>query len=118
MPPRRRVSFLLSGVVSSTLLRGDSETECLSEEVVLDNDDSFFLVKRLVIFFHMVSALSLTNIYPGFSTTLSGFRMEFVGRNKTQNGRLSLWWFWTKSSGTQTKNWVSDLPEEDGHRGP
>jgi hypothetical protein len=26
------------------------------------------LVKRLVVFFHMVVALSLTNIYPGFST--------------------------------------------------
>jgi hypothetical protein len=71
MPPRRRVSFLLSGVVSSSLLRGDSETECLLEEVIddgLDDDDLFFLVKRLVVFFHMVAALSLTNIYSGFST--------------------------------------------------
>jgi hypothetical protein len=25
-------------------------------------------VKRLIVFFHMVVALSLTNIYPGFST--------------------------------------------------
>jgi hypothetical protein len=42
MPPRRRVSFLLEGVVSSSMLRGDSETECLLEDVVedgLDNDD-------------------------------------------------------------------------------
>jgi hypothetical protein len=65
MPPRRRVSFLLSGVVSSSILRGDSETECLLKEVVddgLDNYDPFFLVKRLVVFFHMVVALSLTNI--------------------------------------------------------
>jgi hypothetical protein len=31
MPPRRRVSFLLGGVVSS-MLRGDSETECLLED--------------------------------------------------------------------------------------
>jgi hypothetical protein len=41
------------------------ETECLLEEVVddgLDDDDPFFLVKRLVILFHMVVALSLTNI--------------------------------------------------------
>jgi hypothetical protein len=56
--------------VSSSILRGDSETECLLEEVVdgLDDDHPFFLVKRLVAFFHMVAALSLTNIYPGFST--------------------------------------------------
>jgi hypothetical protein len=71
MLPRRRVSFLLGGVVSSSILRGDSETECLLEEVVddgLDNNDPFFLVKRLVVFFHMVAAFSLTNIYLGFST--------------------------------------------------
>jgi hypothetical protein len=71
IPPRRRVSFLLGGVVSFSILREDSETECLLEEVVddgLDDDDPSFLVKRLVVFFHMVAALSLTNIYPGFST--------------------------------------------------
>jgi hypothetical protein len=59
MPPRRRVQFLLGGVVSS-ILQGDSKTECLLEEVVddgLDDDDPFFLVKRLVVFFHMVAAL-------------------------------------------------------------
>jgi hypothetical protein len=43
------------------MLRGDSETECLLEEVVdddLDDDDPFlFLVKRLVVFFHDCSAL-------------------------------------------------------------
>jgi hypothetical protein len=58
MPPRRRVSFLLGGIVSS-MLRGDSETECLLEDVVedgLDDDDPFFLVKRLVVFFHMIAA--------------------------------------------------------------
>jgi hypothetical protein len=71
MPPRRRVLFLLSGVVSSSILRGDSETKCLLEDVVdkgLDDDDSFFLVQRLVVFFHGCSTLSLTNKYPGFST--------------------------------------------------
>jgi hypothetical protein len=60
MPPRRRVSFLLSGVVSSSILRGDSQTKCLLEDVVedgLDDDDPFFLVKRLVVFFHMIAAL-------------------------------------------------------------
>jgi hypothetical protein len=49
MPPRRRVWFLLNGAVSSSILRGDSETECLLEEVVdkgLDDDDPFFLVKK------------------------------------------------------------------------
>jgi hypothetical protein len=34
MPSRRRVSFLLGGAVSSFMLRGDSETECLLEDVV------------------------------------------------------------------------------------
>jgi hypothetical protein len=60
MPQTRRVLFLLGGVVSSFMLRGDSETECLLEDVVedgLDDDDPFFLVKRLVVFFHMIAAL-------------------------------------------------------------
>jgi hypothetical protein len=61
MPPRRRVSFFLGGAVSSSMLRGDSETECLLKVVVvedgLDVDDPFFLVKRLVVFFHMIAAL-------------------------------------------------------------
>jgi hypothetical protein len=42
------------------MLRGDSETECLLEDVVedgLDDDDPFFLVKRLVVFFHMIATL-------------------------------------------------------------
>jgi hypothetical protein len=64
MPPRMRVSFLLGGVVSSSMLRGDSETECLLEDVVedgLDDDDLFFLVKRLAVFFHIITTLfSLT----------------------------------------------------------
>jgi hypothetical protein len=60
IPPRRRVSFLLGGAVSSSMLRGYSDTECLLEEVVddgLDDDDPFFLVKRLVVFFHGCSTL-------------------------------------------------------------
>jgi hypothetical protein len=60
MPPRRRVSFLLGGAVSSSMLRGDSETECLLEDVIedgLDDDDPFFLVKIIVVFFHMIVAL-------------------------------------------------------------
>jgi hypothetical protein len=54
MPPRRRVWFLFGSAVSSSILRGDSETKCLLEEVVddgLDDDDPFSLVKRLVVFF-------------------------------------------------------------------
>jgi hypothetical protein len=39
MPPRRRASFLLGGVVSSSMLRGNSETECLLEDVVEDGLD-------------------------------------------------------------------------------
>jgi hypothetical protein len=60
MPPRRRASFLLGGAVSSSMLRGDSETECLLEDVVddgLDDDEPCFLEKRLVVFFHMVATL-------------------------------------------------------------
>jgi hypothetical protein len=60
IPPRRRVSFLLGGVVSCSMLRGDSKIECLFEDVVedgLDDDDPFLLVKRLVVFFHMIATL-------------------------------------------------------------
>jgi hypothetical protein len=60
MPPRRRASFLLGGAVSYSMLQGDSETECLLEDVVddgLDDDEPFFLEKRLVVFFRMVAAL-------------------------------------------------------------
>jgi hypothetical protein len=39
MPQRRRVSFLLGGAVSSSMLRGDSETECLLEDVIEDGLD-------------------------------------------------------------------------------
>jgi hypothetical protein len=60
MPPRRRALFLLGGAVSVSMLRGDSKTECLFEDVVddgLDDDEPFFLEKRLVVFFHMVATL-------------------------------------------------------------
>jgi hypothetical protein len=43
------------------MLRGDSKTEYLPEEVVddgLDDEDPSFLMKRLVVFFHMVAAIS------------------------------------------------------------
>jgi hypothetical protein len=49
MPPRRRVWFLLGSVMSSSILRGDSETECLLKDVVddgLDDDDPFFFGEK------------------------------------------------------------------------
>jgi hypothetical protein len=46
MPPRGRVLFLLGGAVSSSILRGYSETERLLEEVVLDDDDPFFFGEK------------------------------------------------------------------------
>jgi hypothetical protein len=47
MPPRRRVWFLLDDAVSSSILRGNSETECLLEEVDgLDDDDPFFFGEK------------------------------------------------------------------------
>jgi hypothetical protein len=58
MPPRGRVSPP-GGATSSSKLRGDSETECLLEE--LDDgafDDRVFLVKKLVAIFHIVVALT------------------------------------------------------------
>jgi hypothetical protein len=60
MPPRRRASFLFGCAMSSSMLQGDSDTGCLLEDVVedgLDDDDPFFLVKRLVVFFHMIASL-------------------------------------------------------------
>jgi hypothetical protein len=62
IPPRRRVSFLLGDVVSSSMLQGDSETECLLEEVVnksLDDDDPFFLVKGLSWLQHSPSQINI-----------------------------------------------------------
>jgi hypothetical protein len=67
-PPKRRASFLLGGAVSVPMLRGDSETECLLEDVAndgLDDDEPFFLEKRLVVFFHMVASLFSSTKTPG-----------------------------------------------------
>jgi hypothetical protein len=47
MSPRRRVWFLLGSAVSSSILRGNSEAECLLEEVDgLDDDDPFFFGEK------------------------------------------------------------------------
>jgi hypothetical protein len=70
MPARRRVSFLLGSAVSNSMLRGDLETECLLEDAVedgLDDDDPFFLVKRLVVFFHTIAALFSLIQFRGFN---------------------------------------------------
>jgi hypothetical protein len=108
MPPRRRVSFLLGGVVSSSMLRGDSETECLLEDVVddgLDDDDPFFLVNKLVVFFHMIAALfsplkfrvatgnyALKTYFRMW--TLSGLRLWIFLSHQAWEGLLCLQWFW------------------------
>jgi hypothetical protein len=58
MPPRGSVS-LLGGATSSSMIRGDSETKWLLEE--LDDgafDDCVFLGKKLVAIFHIVVALT------------------------------------------------------------
>jgi hypothetical protein len=58
MPPKRSVS-LLDGATSSSIIRVDSETECLLQE--LDDgafDDRVVLVKKLVAIFHIVVALT------------------------------------------------------------
>jgi hypothetical protein len=107
MSARRRVWFLLGGAVSSSILRGDSETECLLEEVVddgLDDDDPFFLVKKACRFVpHGCCILSHKYISGVFNRqqgtqilfgvwTLSGIRMCFV-EPKKRDGWLSLRWF-------------------------
>jgi hypothetical protein len=47
MPPRRRVWCLLGGAMSTSILRGNLETECLLKEVDgLDDDDPFFFGEK------------------------------------------------------------------------
>jgi hypothetical protein len=47
VPPRRRVWFLLGGAMSSSILQGNSETECLLKEVDgLDDDDPFLFGEK------------------------------------------------------------------------
>jgi hypothetical protein len=57
MPPRGSVS-LLAGATSASMIRGDSETECLLEE--LDE------VRKLVATFHIVVALTHNECTGGF----------------------------------------------------
>jgi hypothetical protein len=90
MPPRRRVWFLLGGAVSSSILRGDSETERLLEGrrflPWLQHSPSQIYIRG----FQPVKRY--TNYFGVW--TLSGLRMWFVARNK-RGGWLSLRWLWT-----------------------
>jgi hypothetical protein len=36
---------------------------------------------------------------------------------QTQDGWLSLRWFWTTNLSTRTESWMGDLPAEGEHRG-
>jgi hypothetical protein len=59
--PLRGSVLLLGGTTSSFMLRGDSEIECLLEELdngTFDEDERVFLVKTLVAIFHIVAALT------------------------------------------------------------
>jgi hypothetical protein len=83
MPPRGSVS-LLGGATSSSIIRGDSKTECLLEE--LDDgvfDDRVFWVKKLVAIFHIVVALTHNECTGGclpVGKTRKGsiWRVEFI----------------------------------------
>jgi hypothetical protein len=131
IPPRRRAPFLLGGAVSVSMLRGDSETECLLEDVVdngLDDDEPFFLEKRLVVFFHMVAAIfSLLNSglqpvtrhlnsYFGM-WTLSGLRWWIFGAIKLGKVGYVYGGFGHTNLNTQTKEGEGSLPAENGSRG-
>jgi hypothetical protein len=67
--PSRSKMLLLGGVVSSSMLQGDSETECLLEGLVdgaFDDDEPFFLERKLEVAFHMIVALTLNKYIWGF----------------------------------------------------
>jgi hypothetical protein len=66
MPPRRRVSFLLGGVVSYSMLWGDSETKCIIKEVccwLLGRRWSLLLCEKTCSFFFTRLLHSLSQIY-------------------------------------------------------
>jgi hypothetical protein len=66
MPPRSKVLFH-GDVVSSSMLRGDSENECLLKELVdgsFNDDEPFFMERKLVTSTCLL--LSLSQVYPGF----------------------------------------------------
>jgi hypothetical protein len=59
-----RIDELRVAVVSSSMLRGDSETECLLEELVdgaFNDDNPFFLERKFEASFHIFVTLTLTS---------------------------------------------------------
>jgi hypothetical protein len=84
MQSRRRVWFLLGGAVSSSILLGDSETECLLEEVVddgLDDDDPFFFGEKACSFLpwlqHSPSQIYIRGFQPVTRYTNIIWSMDF-----------------------------------------
>jgi hypothetical protein len=105
MPPRGSV-LLLGGATSSSMLWGDSKTECLLEE--LDDgifDDRVFSVKKLVAIFHIVVALTQNECTRGclpVGKTHEGsiWRVEFIMVN-------SLYYcFWRVVSEVHKIGWI------------
>jgi hypothetical protein len=88
MPPRSKVS-LLSGAVSSSMLRGDSETECLLEELVdgaFNDNDPFFSERKFEASFHI--------FYYSHSHKYIR-RFELVARHIMKvYGRVEFWWIY------------------------
>jgi hypothetical protein len=83
MPPRGSV-LLLGGATSSSMLRGDSETKCLLEE--LDDgafNDHVFLGRTLVAIFHIVVALTHNECTGGF--------LSMGNTHKRIYGAMELW---------------------------
>jgi hypothetical protein len=83
MPPRGSVA-LLGGATSSSIIRGDSETECLLEEFGDGAfDDRAFLGKKLVAIFHIIVALTHNEctggcLPVGKTHNRSIWRVEFI----------------------------------------
>jgi hypothetical protein len=85
MQPRGSM-LLLDGATSSSMLRGDSEIECLHEEPnngTFDDDECVFLVKTLVAILHIVAALTCNECTEGYfpvGVTHKGsiWRVEFI----------------------------------------
>jgi hypothetical protein len=83
LTPPRGSMLLLGGAMSSFMLRGDLEIECLLEELDDGSDDHVFLVKTLVAFFHIVVGLTHNEctescLLVGKTHKGSIWRMEFI----------------------------------------
>jgi hypothetical protein len=104
MPPRGSVS-LHGGATSSSIIGGDSEIECLLEEL---NDGAFddcvFLVRKLVAIFHIVVALTHNECTGGclpVGKTHKGsiWRVEFIMVN-------FLYYCWRVVSEVHKLGWI------------